>query len=134
MATVPGYMYKLRCATLKLVVRRGPTLGRSSRPGLSCFPLLATWRTLHGPETGLSRGVHLPRFPRSGQLQDREVGRELVRGDVASVGVPLGALVPEEEVEDMLPEHLGHQLRVLHRGQCLGQVLRQRLEPHRAAL
>src|SRR4051812_2412699 len=58
--------------------------------------------------------------------EHRQVAGELERRDLLAVGLPLRALVAQEEVEDVLAERLGHQLRGLERLDRVGQRARQR--------
>ncbi len=46
----------------------------------------------------------------SGVLEDREQSLQLLRGDLAAVLVELGALVAQEEVEDVVAEALGEHV------------------------
>src|SRR5262245_41364233 len=63
------------------------------------------------------------RLPGSG-LQHWKVAVPLVLSYLRPVVLPLGALVTQEEVEDVLAESLGDQLAVLHQRDRVGQVLR----------
>src|SRR6266536_526125 len=66
--------------------------------------------------------------------ENGEVALQLVRGDLGPVVQPLGPLVAQEEVEDVLAEGLGDQLGVLHAAHRVGQVVRQVHVPHRPPL
>src|SRR6188508_2270026 len=57
--------------------------------------------------------------------QPREVAVELELRDLRLVLLPLGALVADEPLEDVLAERLGHQLRLLHLVERLGERSRQ---------
>src|SRR5581483_5321796 len=59
---------------------------------------------------------------KTGRSEHRQVAAQFVLGDLAAVLLPLLALVPQEEVEDVLPQRLGDQLAVLHRLDGLVQV------------
>src|SRR5882724_2122269 len=72
------------------------------------------------------------RRDRTRTSEGAQVPLPLVRGDFAPVLLPLGALVAQKEVEDVLAEHLGDQLGLAHHVDRLGQVFRQRLVAHRA--
>jgi hypothetical protein len=63
-----------------------------------------------------------------------QVAAELERGDLGPVGLPLRALVAQEEVEDVLAERLGDQLAGLHHRDGLREAAGQRLHAHRPAL
>ena len=57
-----------------------------------------------------------------------------MRRHVPAVGVPLGPLVAQEEVEHVLAEVLGDELALLHDVEGLGEVLREQLVAQRPAL
>ena len=59
----------------------------------------------------------------------REVAVELERRDLARVRGPLGPLVADEPLEDVLAERLGHELGPLHVVDGLVQAAGQRPDP-----
>src|SRR5690606_40593989 len=67
-------------------------------------------------------------------LEHRKHGVAFVRRDLAPEVVPLGALVSQEEVEDMLAERLRHKLRTLHLVDRLVQRRGQRIDAERRPL
>ena len=58
-----------------------------------------------------------------------EVAVELELRDLGLVGLPLGPLVADEPLEDVLAERLGHELGALHLSDGFGQRRRQRSMP-----
>src|SRR5699024_3115394 len=64
----------------------------------------------------------------------REGRAELVIGHLLAVALPFLALVPQEELEDLLPQRARHQLRPLEGLERTEQVGGQRFDAHRAPL
>src|SRR5699024_1925450 len=62
----------------------------------------------------------------------RERRAELVIGHLLAVALPFLTLVPQEELEDLLPQRARHQLRALEGLERTEQVGGQRLDAHRA--
>ena len=74
------------------------------------------------------------RTRRGRRSQDRQHHVPLVGGDLGAVLLPLGALVAQEEVVDVLAQRLGQQLGVLGDADRVAQVPGQRLDAERPAL
>src|SRR5204863_4288689 len=64
--------------------------------------------------------------------EERQVAVELERSDLAPVVLPLLSFVAQEEIEDVLTERLGDELRPLHELDRVGQRAGQRLDAERA--
>src|SRR5687768_2754753 len=62
--------------------------------------------------SGSSVAMSLPMV--GGSSEAGEVALQLEPGDLSAVVVPLGPLVAQEEVEDVLPQRLGDQVAALH--------------------
>ena len=97
--------------------RTGVMLKGPSTPSRAATASSAT--TNGTSRTAEPRADRRARCTAGARSEHRQVGRQLVRRDVAAVGVPLRALVAQEEVEDVLAEDLRDQLGVLHRRQRL---------------
>src|SRR5436190_17462167 len=65
---------------------------------------------------------------------DGEHAGPLELRDLLAVLLPLGLLVAEEEVENVLAERLGDELGVLHDSDRVVQVLRKRRDPEQPPL
>src|SRR5690606_8524875 len=92
----------------------------SSATAVHGSPAMSSTRTTSGGAgTGQIRIGCIPPSPGA------QVALELETADVGAVVLPLGALVAQEPLEDVLPERLPDQLRSLHLVEGRGEVRRQ---------
>ena len=123
----PSYAVSGRAAR-----RRRTGARRRARRPAAAQPVAEPARPGARPRAG-RRGPR-GRSPAQRRHSTGEVAVQLERRDLAAVVVPLGPLVAQEEVEDVLAERLGDQLAALHRPDRLGQAGRQRLDAERPPL